>query len=96
MKPEPDASEEMQAEYDIRGGIRGKYLLRYTQEPTITVIHTSTGDVIGHITSAKPADVSISMTSSSVPFSIESLCERVQPGNPVQDLVHAGENSPRR
>ena len=94
MNPEPDDSEEMRAEYDIRGGVRGKYFLRYTQEPTITVIHTSTGEVIGSITSAKPADMSISITTS-MPSYIASLRRRIQPGNPVEDLVHAGETSPR-
>ncbi len=94
MNPEPDNSEEMRAEYDIRGGERGRYFLRYTQEPIITIIHTSTGQVIGSITSAKPADMSISMTSSIPPYTA-SLRRRIQPGNPVEDLMHAGETSPR-
>ena len=94
MNPEPDNSEEMRAEYDIRGGVRGKYFLRYSQEPIITIVHTSTGQVIGSITSAKPADMSISVTSS-MPSYTATLSRRIQPGNPFEDLVHAGETSPR-
>jgi hypothetical protein len=94
MNPEPDTSDEMRAEYDIRRGIRGKYFLRYTQEPTITVIHTSAAGVIASITSATPAEMSISVTSR-IPSYVGSLHRKIQPGNPVEDLVHAGENPSR-
>lgn len=94
MNPESDSSEEMRAEYDIRGGERGKYFLRYTQEPTLTVIHTATGQVVGTITSAKPTDMSIIVTSS-ITASTTLWRRKIQPGNPVEDLVHAGEISPR-
>ena len=94
MNPEPDNDEEMRAEYDIRGGVRGKYFRRYTQEPIITIVHTSDGQVIGSMTSAKPADMSITVTSSIPPY-VAPLSRRSQPGNPVENLVHAGENPPR-
>lgn len=32
MSPENEEEQEMQPEYDIRGGVRGKYFLRYTGE----------------------------------------------------------------
>ena len=95
MNPQSDDSEEMRAEYDISGGMRGKYFQRYTQEPVITVMHTSTGGLlIGSITSAKPDEMSISM-SVRMPSCAMSLHRTIQPGNPVENLVHAGQTSPR-
>ena len=95
MSPEPNNRDEMRAEYDIRGGERGRYFLRYTQEPIITVIHTAAGHLIGSITSGKPADVSIIVTSSIQWSSMTSLRRSIQPGNPIEEPVHAGETSPR-
>jgi len=37
-----DDKSEMRPEYDIRGGVRGKYLSRYGQAATITVTFAST------------------------------------------------------
>ncbi len=95
MSKGSDDKSEMRPEYDIRGGERGRYFRRYTQEPLITVIHTSTGQVISSITSAKPANMSISVTSSIPSSAITSLRRRIQAGNPVEDLEHAGETSTR-
>jgi hypothetical protein len=61
MSPESDDRQEMRAEYDIRGGERGKYFRRYAQGPTVrvtfeasTLITTSTATTpsVGSITRA--------------------------------------------
>ena len=36
MSPESNPERDMRPEYDIRGGVRGKYLAEYTKMPTLT------------------------------------------------------------
>jgi hypothetical protein len=68
-------SEEMRPEYDIRGGVRGKYLHRYRQAAAAVVVVKFTGSVA----IAEPSTVGSSIASIT-PESQEMIVPKIQMG----------------
>ncbi len=52
MNQENDRDREMRSEYDIRGGVRGKYAERYKTSITTVTAHTFTSTLIASVTSS--------------------------------------------
>jgi hypothetical protein len=63
MSPESDDRESMRPEYDIRGGMRGKYLERYHdrqgsvvvfEDSVLIIASTASAPPFGHVTLSAP------------------------------------------
>ena len=54
MSTENDKKSEMRPEYDIRGGVRGKYFARYSQPVPVTITFESTPLMTQSSASAEP------------------------------------------
>jgi hypothetical protein len=93
MNPE-SSDHEMRAEYDIAGGVRGKYFERYRQGTATTITLAIEPSALVNITTSR-ASSTVSITRSTS-YPITSPSRRTQPSNYiVADPVHAGQDSPR-
>ena len=88
--------DEMQPEYDMRGGVRGKYLERYRRWTSITSDSVeSVAGVIGGTTGT--GSQSSAKITTLVSYQVPHLSPQTRFGGLRMDTVgaHAGENSPR-
>jgi hypothetical protein len=88
MSQENERQEDMRPEYDIRGGVRGKYFGQYLQSLTLedsplVAKNTASAPQIGSIT--RPP---------SYPPALPS--PRIHIGGPIRPTTHAGSNPSRR
>lgn len=95
MKPENSDAREMRPEYDIRGGVRGKYAEQYREGVTTTIVVDLESTALVNITTSGLSSITFT---NKIPVSpaIRLLSRKPQPANPVlDDLVYAGENPSR-